>query len=196
MDRVSVKSYNGSMFAFSNLLLKPGPATSLLEPFAIRTFHEAILWVWRLPYSRNSDRSNYMLVPIEQKGACSAKHAFLAQVAAEQSIPLNLCIGIFMMNGENTPGIGNVLEESGLISIPEAHCYLKYKDERYDFTLYEDSTLLPNFLYEEIISPNQIGDYKIKLHQQWLKNWSQKTNQTLQFTELWLLREKCIQALS
>lgn len=186
------------MFEFPDLILMPGQATNLLVPFGIRTFHEVITWVWRLPYSRTSDRSNYLLVPVERKGACSAKHAFLAQVAAEQLIPLNLCIGVFMMNDENTSGVGPILEENGLDAIPEAHCYLKYEDKIYDFTFYKNALPHPqlNFLYEELITPHQIGEHKTQLHRQWLEQWSQETNQVLTVDELWLVREKCILALS
>lgn len=187
------------MFSFPNTHLKPGNATDLLKDHSIKIFHEAILWVWKLPYGRISNRSNCLLVPIEQKGSCSAKHAFLSQVASEQMIPLQLYIGIFMMNCENTPGIGSILEDYNLTALPEAHCYLKYKDKHYDFTVYENSTdphPKLDFLYEEIISPNQIGNYKVHLHQKWMRRWAQELHLDFNFDQLWELREKCIQALS
>lgn len=187
------------MFSFPNNPLHPGKATNLLSPYGIQSFHEAILWIWRLPYGRTSDRSNFLLVPIEQRGACSAKHAFLSEVAREQSIPLHLYIGIFMMNRQNTPGIGSTLEENGLTSIPEAHCYLKFKNTRYDFTAYaEPPTSCPQveFLYEERVLSDQIGDYKVSLHQKWMKNWIRNSNQMLLFEKLWKIREKCIETIS
>jgi hypothetical protein len=187
------------MFSFPNHLLRPGEVTNLLATYGIQTFHEAVLWVWRLPYGRTSDRSNYLLVPIEQRGACSAKHAFLSKVASEQMIPLHLHIGIFMMNRENTPGIGNNLEKNGLTSIPEAHCYLKFENTRYDFTTYEDPPISHpkvHFLYEEKISPDQIGSHKVNLHQEWMKNWIRESNQILSFEDLWKIREKCIETLT
>jgi hypothetical protein len=187
------------MFTFPNPFLKPGRATKLLEQFDIQTLHEAVTWVWKLPYGRTSDRSNYLLVPLEQRGACSAKHAFLAEVAAEQSVALDLYIGIFMMDRDNTPGIQNVLSDYGLKAIPEAHCYLRYQNVRYDLTSFSESTLpypLLNFIHEEKIAPSQIGDHKTKLHQHWLRNWARQTNQNHSLDELWSIRESCISALS
>lgn len=182
-----------------NNLLQPGKATHLLAPYGVQTFHEAVLWVWKLTYGRTSDRSNYLLVPVEQRGACSTKHAFLSEIALEQSIPLRLHIGIFLMNRDNTPGIGSILEDNGLTSIPEAHCYLKYENMRYDFTIYEEPPMSHpqlNFLYEELISSSQIGSYKVNLHQKWLKNWLRDSDHALPFENLWKIREKCIEALS
>jgi hypothetical protein len=187
------------MFSFPNCSLHAGKATDLLAPYGVQTFHEAILWVWKLPYGRTSDRSNCLLVPVEQKGACSAKHAFLSAVAFEHSIPLELYLGIFLMNRENTPGIGSLLEDNGLTSIPEAHCYLKYENARYDFTVYEEpSRCHPTheFLYEEFILPVQIGNYKVTLHQAWLKKWLRDSKQAISFENLWKIREECIEALS
>jgi hypothetical protein len=40
--------------------------------------------------------------------------------------------------------------------------------------------------------PEQIGDYEVKLHQEYLTQWAGETN----FEEVWSLREACIQALS
>ncbi|MBK7962429.1 MAG: hypothetical protein IPK04_15330 [Bdellovibrionales bacterium] len=187
------------MFSFPNKSLQPGKVTNLLTPYGIRTFHEAILWLWKLPYRRTSDRSNYLLVPIEQRGACSVKHALLCEVALEQSIPLHLHIGIFMMDRENTPGIGFILEDHGLTSIPEAHCYLKCENMRYDFTVYENPSMNRpqfEFVHEERVSSDQIGSYKVNLHHKWIKNWIHDSNQVLPFEDLWKIREKCIEALS
>ena len=194
-----MKGHKIKMFKFPNSILKYGQATELLKPYNINTFHEAVLWVWKLPYGRTAEPSNYLLVPIEKKGACSSKHAFLAEIATEQAVALQLYIGIFMMDRKNTPGIGSILEDHHLDSIPEAHCYLLFQNERYDFTSYDiSSSPHPqlDFLHEELIQPNQIGNYKNKLHRQWIEQWAKKTNQSLTLDELWVIREKCIKALS
>jgi hypothetical protein len=140
-----------------------------------------------------------LLVPVEKKGACSAKHAYLWEVAAEHSIGLDLCIGIFMMDRDNTPGIGSALSDCGLESIPEAHCFLKYRAERYDFTSHAESAV-PHpqltFIYEEKITPSQIGTYKTQLHKHWLEQWAHETKQSADLSELWSIRERCIAALS
>jgi hypothetical protein len=189
-----------SQYAFPDVLLKPSLVADALRPFGIGTFYQAVSWVWMMPYGRNSDRSDYMLVAKEQRGACSAKHAFLAKLAQEQSVDLILTIGIFMMDADNTPAISNVLKSSVMKEIPEAHCYLKYRDKRYDFTSYKPHTEpVPRlaFLYEEAIKPEQIGDYKVALHQKWLKNWLvSNPNVNMDFEEVWSIRERCITALA
>lgn len=187
------------MLHFPNSTLKFGLATDLVKQIGLKTLHEVAHWVWRLPYGRTSDRSNYLLLPQELRGACSGKHAFLAKVAEETDVALRLHIGIFMMNRENTPQIKATLDEVALLAIPEAHCFLKYKESNYDFTRYtkeKSPELNASFLVEQEISPEQIGEYKVNYHRNWLRNWAIETNQSLSFDELWSLRERCILALS
>lgn len=38
------------------------------------------------------------------------------------------------MNGTNTPQVANTLTKHNLKYIPEAHTYLKYQDQYFDFT--------------------------------------------------------------
>lgn len=49
-------------------------------------------------------------------------------------MPVRLMIGIYLMNEDNTPGVGKVLERYGLKEIPEAHCYLRFEGQYLDFT--------------------------------------------------------------
>ena len=48
---------------------------------------------------------------------------------------------------------------------------------------------------EKIRSPNQIGDYKIKFHQAFIKEWINNENSDIHFDMLWQCREACILAL-
>jgi len=190
-----------SPFVFADTPLKSGPVSNTLTPYKIGSFYHAVEWVWKLPYGRNSDRSNYLLVPKEQRGACSTKHAFLAALAQELGIELKLTVGIFLMNGINTPKISQTLSESKLNAVPEAHSYLKFGEQRYDFTTFDLSNPFYgvdlDLLHEEEILPNQIGDYKIKLHQRWIQDWlSANPKIDMSFDEVWTLREFCIQVLS
>ncbi len=190
-----------STFAFADTSLKPGPIGDTLVPYKIESFHRAVEWVWRLPYGRNSDRSNYLLVPKEQQGACSTKHAFLAALAQEQGIELKLTVGIFLMNGINTPKISQTLSESKLNAVPEAHSYLTFDGQRFDFTVFDSDNsscgVHLEFLHEEEITPRQIGDYKVKLHQEWIQGWLSKNPKLgLSLNEVWKVRESCIQALT
>lgn len=187
------------MFSFADVSLKPGPAADSLKELNITTFYQAVKFVWKLPYGRNTN-PDFMLVPKECRGTCSTKHAFLAVLSREQGIDLHLTVGIFMMDSLNTPLIADVLNSAKVKAIPEAHCYLKMGSLRYDFTRYEENSKhFPNIeiLYEESINPEQIGDYKVILHQTWMKNWilTQKSF-NLNFDEFWLIREACILKLS
>lgn len=159
----------------------------------LTTLREAALHVHDLPYGRNSDRSDWRLVLPEERGTCSTKHALLAELAREHDFPVELRIGIYEMDPENTPGVGGVLEKHGLDHIPEAHCYLVYEDERIDVTN-AGTVGIPEFLYEEEISPGQIGAHKIEVHQRFLKDWAWDLN--LDFEYVWQVREECIAALS
>ena len=100
----------------------------------IESYRAAADYVWRLPYGRNSDRSDYRLVLKENRGTCSTKHALLANLAQEHEHPVELLLGIYGMNEHNTPGVGSVLRKYGLDFVPEAHCYLSYLGERVDLT--------------------------------------------------------------
>jgi len=152
------------MFSFPNPVLKPGEATDLvIRCSGMSSFHKAVQWVWRLPYGRNSDRSNYLLVPQERRGACSTKHAFLTALAEEQEVNFAHTIGIFMMSAENTPPVGPILSAYGLQAIPEAHCFIQFQRDRYDFTTFSDGASPQvdsnlTFVHEQVIRPNQIGE--------------------------------------
>jgi hypothetical protein len=62
----------------------------------------------------------------------------------------------------------------------------------------EPSEPIMQFLHEEAITPEQIGDYKVQLHQQFLRQWITNTalTQRFSFEEIWKIREECIAALA
>jgi hypothetical protein len=111
-----------------------------------------------------------------------------------------LTLGIYEMHERNTPGVGKVLNNYGLSFVPEAHCYLTYEGIRIDVTRSgaEPSEPIRKFLHEETITPEQIGDYKVHAHQQFLRQWRGQTALTRRFgfEEIWKIREECILALS
>ena len=57
---------------------------------------------------------------------------------------------------------------------------------------------IDRFLYEEAIIPAQIGDYKVQLHQQFLRSWIADKDlvESRSFAEVWKIREECIAALA
>ncbi|MGN5953160.1 hypothetical protein ACP6L2_00960 [Sphingobacterium lactis] len=166
----------------------------------IQTFHDACSFIQNLPYKRNSDKENLTLIFTEKCGTCSSKHAVLKQLCIEQNMEdIELMIGVFKMNAINTPPILKTLEHYKLKYIPEAHTYLKFQNEYFDFTKLGSSSegFLDYLLYEEEILPNQINEYKIELHQVFLKKWlKDKPDVNLTFDEIWRIREQCILDLS
>jgi hypothetical protein len=80
--------------------------------------------------------------------------------------------------------------------IPEAHNYLKINNQIFDCTTSHSSEInFKNDLIQEIeIQPEQVIQFKIDYHQNFLKNWCQENNQN--FDEIWKIREECISALS
>ncbi|WP_452597867.1 hypothetical protein [Pontimicrobium sp. MEBiC01747] len=165
----------------------------------LKTFDAVCNYIKGLPYGRNSDRSNYNLVLLENKGTCSTKHAFLKQIAIENNQhDVMLCIGIYKMNETNTNGVGSVLKYYNLEYIPEAHTYLKIKHSILDVTrtVTSEITFEKSLLKEVYIMPKQIGDYKVNLHKAFLENWIKMHHIPYTLTELWHIRERCIAALN
>lgn len=166
----------------------------------ILTFNQATLFVRQLPYGRNADKNNLASVFTDNCGTCSTKHALLKRLADENNFKeLRLTVGLFKMNGKNTPEISMTLKLNNLEYIPEAHCYLKYSDLILDYTKQNStpSDFIDDLIEEIEISPNQITDYKIKYHKNYLATWLDKTEQlNLTLNDLWTIREQCIQNLT
>jgi hypothetical protein len=183
------------------VLLRPsGAITASFLARSIGDFQAAARYLHSLPYGRNTNRATYRLVLDEERGTCSTKHALLAELAREQQLPVALTLGIYAMHKRNTPGVGPVLEEYDLSFIPEAHCYLTYAKARIDITRsgVESGEPITQFLHEETITPAQIGEYKVGLHQKFLRTWlvNEKGAIGRTFEEIWKIREECIAALT
>ena len=174
------------------------PLSTLSRDNGFLFWNDLVQHIKNLPYGRNSKRDDFSLVLKEQKGSCSSKHAFLAEVARENNIDkIQLVLAIFKMNNSNT-NIGNSLENSDIDYIPEAHCYLKINNQNLDITSSNSSSekIKDDILSEKIITPNQVIDFKVSYHQNFIKNWIIQKNIKLSFEEVWYLREKCIEYLS
>ena len=184
--------------SFNFQLSKSKVLSKLVIDLGMTSFFDLYKHVHQLPYGRNSNRYDLELVIKEEMGTCSSKHAFLKQVAIENNFDkLSLWIGIYKMNAKNTTGINSVLEKHNLDYIPEAHCYLKHDNRRYDITFPESTSLkFEDFLLiEEEIIPEQIGLYKVNMHQDYLKKWIKTSNIAYSFEDIWKVRENCILAL-
>ncbi len=167
------------------------------HPF--NTFQEACNYVKNLPYKRNHNKENIYAVVEENGGTCSTKHAYLKRISEEFLVQnVQLMIGIFMMNAENTPKIKFVLEKYNLLEMPEAHNYLRIEGKILDCTRKNSSENdFVNELAEEIeINPNQIRDFKVQYHQEFLQKYIQQHSEVKYSLEnFWKIREECIFAL-
>jgi hypothetical protein len=180
-------------------LTSAGPITAAFVAAGVKDFRSAAAYVSAIPYGRTVDL-DVLGVIREQRGTCSTKHALLRRLAVEQDLRIALVIGIYCMNGRNTPGVGEVLESHGLDSLPEAHCFLRAGEMRVDVTRamkQQPSEKITHFIHEEEISPDQIGDYKAALHRRFLRQWMKDTTAGTEYTldEIWRIRENCIAAL-
>jgi len=173
--------------------------TAIINNNGIQTWGELIEFVKSLPYGRNSNRTDFELVITEKKGSCSSKHSLLKKVANLNDIPnIKLILGIYKMNKTNTPNIGNVLIENSIDFIPEAHCYLKIDKKRIDITTFQsDFKKLEKDIIQELeIQPEQVAEFKVEYHKDFLKKWISENNIKLDFDEIWRIREKCIANLT
>ena len=173
--------------------------TQKLREKDITQWDAAISFIEQLPYGRNSNREAILLVLSEERGTCSSKHAFLKQLAIENDLEhVKLYIGVYKMNEQNTPKIGSALSENKLDYIPEAHCYLKINGMPKDVTTANSNfSKIENDLLEELeIEPHQVSEFKVEMHQKFIKKWIQKNNVPFTFEEVWNIRERCIENLA
>ncbi|WP_299439167.1 hypothetical protein [uncultured Aquimarina sp.] len=173
--------------------------SKLIIEKGITSWNELIEYIKIIPYGRNSNRTDSTLVISENKGTCSSKHALLKKIAdLNGAKDVELIIGIYKMNSINTPKIGNIFLNNHIKYIPEAHCYLRYKGETIDATsgTSDFEKIKKDVMTEKKIQPDQVGSFKIKYHQDFIKNWITTEKLNFSFDEIWEIREQCIKNLS
>ena len=176
-----------------------GVVTQKVAALGIYGWEDLVCWVRALPYGRNKQRGNPLLVLEESKGSCSTKHALLKLFAEENAYTgIKLYVGIYKMNPQNTPQVKDVLLSHGLAYLPEAHCYLKVGNQRMDATKtnFNVADFEQDILKEIEINVEQIADYKVNMHKDFLKRWLDENRIELSFQQLWEIREECIEQLS
>jgi hypothetical protein len=174
-----------------------GPLSRAIVAQGYSDFTTLARAVCELPYGRPNQLEEVLSVLIEQKGTCSSKHRLLAALAHECGHQeIELMVGIYQMGEENTPGVGAVLTAAGLEWIPEAHCYLRKGENRYDYTGLQAGAHSPfvALLAEFVVLPAKLYEKKLALHREALSNWA--AGRRLDLARAWKLREACIEALS
>ena len=177
----------------------PDTLTQLLQKQGVHNWSDLIQFIQHLPYGRNSNRTDLSLVIQEGKGTCSSKHALLKKVADLNGIQqVELVLGMYKMTEANTPKIGHELTKNDLNHIPEAHCYLKVDGVRTDVTHANASfaKIETDLLEEQTITPEQVGDFKVAYHREYVKNWIKQEAIVQSFEEVWKIREQCIANLA
>ncbi len=163
----------------------------------VHTFHEAINWVQKFPYKRNKDRGDFLSIFEQESGACSTKHALIAALASEMNIKLNLILGYFFLSIESMPAIRPIMEKYQLCKIPEVHTYLRYESYTLDITFPDqvDYSFAANIEKEIIIMPEQIGEFKVNSHHNFILDFISRESPELLFSTVWAAREEWIRYL-
>ena len=173
--------------------------TQLIRNKNLFTWNELTKYIKDLPYGRTINRTDLSLVIVERKGSCSSKHALLKKVVILNKVPnIKLILGLYKMNSNNTPKIGNVLNKNNIDFLPEAHCYLIVNGERIDYTSRNSdfNRLKNDVLFEKEIEPHEVAKFKVEYHKTYLKTWIKEQSIPFSFDEIWNLREQCINNLS
>ncbi|NSX83086.1 hypothetical protein GOM44_00980 [Wolbachia endosymbiont of Atemnus politus] len=169
------------------------PISNLFLTFGITTFRKALEYVHELPYGRNLDRTDYLLVLNERRGTCSTKHSLIYKLSCECGVNITLHIAVFMMNKPQQ--ISTILNEYNLSHIPEMHCYLRYKSRIIDIT-FPGNNMSLKLTGEEKIEPEHLGNYKIEKHKQFIENWLiNNPNIPYNMEQIFKIRELCIKQL-
>ncbi len=179
-------------------LPKNKPISSKFLSLGCMNLYDAINFVHKLPYARTS-KIQSSLVLNELQGTCSTKHGIIAELAHELNIEyIKLYAGILIMDSNIMPKIASVLKKYELSGVPEAHCYLEINQKAFDITFPENTQGIMRYkLVEKIqINPDQIGEFKINWHRNFIKKWIKKTNLAYTPEEIWTIREACITKLS
>lgn len=176
-----------------------GSLSALAVKNGVNNRIELLTHLRTIPYGRTASRTDFSLVLKQNLGTCSTKHALYKSISLEQGWDkTELLIVMYQMNKDNTPLIGNVLKDSGLDYIPEAHCVLRIENSFVDLTRVDSDFehLDGAILSKQVIDPIQVGDWKVEFHKEYIRNWISKENICLDFEDIWALREKCIKRLS
>ncbi len=101
---------------------------------AIHNFHDACQYVHSLPYGYNSDRDDLLILFKENFGSCTTKHAVIATLAQELSLPIQKAMVIYAMSEQLVTGTQAIIDQFSLPYVPMIHCLLTFANHRIDLT--------------------------------------------------------------
>ena len=100
----------------------------------IHRFIEACKFVHELPYGYNSNRDDLMILLKERFGSCTTKHATIATLAKELTLPISRGVGVYAMTEALVTGTGRILADYNIPYVPMIHCYLEFNGRKVDLT--------------------------------------------------------------
>jgi hypothetical protein len=139
----------------------------------IKNFWDVCKYVHELPYGYNSNPDDIMILFKEGYGSCTAKHAVIATLAMELTIPVFKMVGIYAMTEELVTGTNRILGEYHLPYLPMIHCFLVYDSFRVDLTegnANGKNHSIEEFLFTEKVIPNISEKDEYLLYKSALKN--------------------------
>ncbi len=178
------------------VLNSKGSISEAAQQLQLKDFHGVIEHIWNLRYYRVSESGRYDLVLPEGCGTCSTKHAALVALAHElEESAVQLQLALFIINHKTFPKLRKIFKEHPTKSFLEAHCFIVYKEQYFDFTFKGNSPLHSAQIYGEPIqiSVSDIGKNKEQWHRKEMLHWCNENE--LDFALHWQLREACIQEL-
>lgn len=150
-----------------------GVVTSEFLELGITGFTEACRYVHEMPYGYNSDRDDLLILFKEGKGSCTTKHAVIATLAEELSLPIRKSIGIYAMTEDLVTGTQPILENYRLPYIPMVHCFLVNENYRVDLTegnFNGKNKPMDRFLYTREVTANISAKDEYLLYRNALKD--------------------------
>ncbi len=140
----------------NNEILPKGEISKKFLSLGIKNFKDACLHVHNIEYGYNSNYDDKWILFKENKGTCTTKHAVIAGLAKELGIPLYKNVGIYKFTERITNGTNQILEKYKIPYVPMIHCFLKYKDFRFDLTEGNKNgkkTTIEEFIHVEQVEP-------------------------------------------
>ncbi|MBY9004157.1 MAG: hypothetical protein KGD73_09325 [Candidatus Lokiarchaeota archaeon] len=147
--------------------IKPvGTISKKFVELGIKSFKKACLYVHNGKYGYNSNNDDKLIFFKENMGSCTMKHATIAGLAEELRIPLYKYVGVYKFTEEITTGAGEIVKKYKIPYIPMVHCYLVYKNYRFDLTEGNDNgkkTTIDVFIKSEKVIPfiSRTDEYKL-----------------------------------
>ena len=152
---------------------KKGIISEKFIDLRIKNFWDACAYVHEIPYGYNSTPDDILILFKEGYGSCTTKHAVIATLAEELSIPVHKMIGIYAMNEDIVTGTNLILDKYHLPYLPMIHCFLVYDSYQVDLTEGNNNGKkhsIEEFLFTEKVIPNFSEKDEYLLYRKALKN--------------------------